>query len=222
MCKAEGTALTKLVDVLALVDLDKKSVPKDEMFYVYAEMARMAFAGMSHILANNQQRLNEANKELIDIDHIMEIRKLDTDEKLRSADERITIRQKRRVARAIHNMDKMLKDKGVDCNEMLQKMDLVKGLLYREVTPSEKVYTFRSDRGGDIFERITGKRLKGDVLTGDSLLDEDDSEKEDLSVPPKLDGVRTLADLDAGESSSKPLRDIDDLSGYLEAQKGRW
>ncbi|MFV1457753.1 hypothetical protein, partial [Bacillus mycoides] len=141
------------VDVLTLAEVDKKSIPKDEMFYAYTEMARIALAGMTHILANNQERLNAGNKELIDIDHILEICELDEDERLRTADERIEVRKKRRVARAIHNMNNMMKDRGVDCTVLSGKMNDVSKLLYREVTPSEKLYTFRSDRGADIFER---------------------------------------------------------------------
>ena len=215
MCNTGGTSLQKLVDVLTLAEVDKKSVPKDEMFYAYTEMARIALAGMTHILANNQERLNAGNKELIDIDHILEICELDEDERLRTADERIEVRKKRRVARAIHNMNNMMKDRGVDCTSLAGKMDDVSKLLYREVTPSEKLYTFRSDRGADIFERITGKKLKANVLSGEST----DVTEEPTEVAV---GVRTLADVERDGASAKPLNEITDLAEYLaDAQKGR-
>lgn len=200
---------------LTNLGVNEKEVPKDELYYAYLEMIRLGLAGLVRIERNNQERLRVCNKELIDLDHILEFEKLTREEKGRLIDEREEVRDKRRIVQSIKEMSGALKDRQVDIGVLSEKLEDVIGVCYKKVTPSEKVYTFKSERGAVMYENITGKRTEtGTIATANIAVElTKEKTKKGRSTPT----IRTLAEAEGCEP--KPLSEIEDLSGYLEGIK---
>ncbi|PGR83743.1 hypothetical protein [Bacillus cereus] len=200
---------------LTNLGVNEKEVPKDELYYAYLEMIRLGLAGLVRIERNNQERLRVCNKELIDLDHILEVEKLTREEKGRLIDEREEVRDKRRIVQSIKEMSGALKDRQVDIGVLSEKLEDVIGVCYKKVTPSEKVYTFKSERGAVMYENITGKRTENGTIATANIAVELTKEKtkKGRSTPT----IRTLAEAEGCEP--KPLSEIEDLSGYLEGIK---
>lgn len=221
----------QLAQYLTFAGLDRKTVPKGELYYAYMEMVRIGLAGLQQIEKHNQERLDACNKELIDLDHILEFEALTEEEKVRLADKREVIRKKRRSPQSIKKVSQLLRDRQVDVQGILEKLETISPILYKEVTPSEKLYTFKSVRGADLYEYITGKRLDADTLVTPATYE--DNQKgvveetlgvtEPVSKEADVKDIRTMADKETnGEAVSKPLREIQDLTGYLQGlQKER-
>ncbi|KLA06999.1 hypothetical protein B4086_5475 [Bacillus cereus] len=203
---------------LTNLGINEKEVPKDELYYAYLEMVRLGLAGLVRIERNNQERLRECNKELIDLDHILEFEKLTREEKGRLTDEREEVRDKRRIVQSIKEMSGALQDRQVDVGVLSEKLEGVIGACYKKVTPSEKVYTFKSERGAVMYENITGKRNEdGTIVTANTSVE---STEEPTKKADSISNIRTLAETEGCEP--KPLSEIEDLSRYLEGiQKGR-
>ncbi|PGT89936.1 hypothetical protein [Bacillus thuringiensis] len=214
----------QLAQYLTFAGLDRKTMPKDELYYAYMEMVRIGLAGLQQIEKHNQERLDACNKELIDLDHILEFEDLSEEEKVRLVDKREVIRKKRRSPQSIKKVSQLLQDRHIDVRSLLEKVETISPILYKEVTPSEKLYTFKSVRGADLYEYITGKRLDDDTLVTPATYEDSQKEAgeetvalaEPVSKEADVKDIRTLADKETnGEAVFKPLREIQDLTGYL-------
>lgn len=203
---------------LTNLGVNEKEVPKDELYYAYLEMVRLGLAGLVQIERNNKERLRVCNKELVDLDHILEFEKLSREEKGRLTDEREEVRDKRRIVQSIKEMSGALQDRQVDVGMLSEKLEDVIGVCYKKVTPSERVYTFKSERGAIMYENITGKRTEDGTIVTANTAGEPAEETEKKAESQGT--IRTLAETEGCDP--KPLSEIDDLKGYLEGiQKGR-